>query len=60
VTVANADFNNAATTHYGLFGVRTTSSNAADNFTLATVPEPSAAIMLLGGAGMLGVLRRRR
>ena len=42
-------------TSSGLVGNRAPEYSA----TITPVPEPSAAIMLLGGAGILGVLRRR-
>jgi hypothetical protein len=37
-----------------------TNRSAEYSATITPVPEPSAALMLLGGAGMLSVFRRRR
>jgi hypothetical protein len=52
--VALSDINGVGITHNNV----TTSGVNFDSFTLSVVPEPSAA--LLGGLGLLGLLRRRR
>jgi hypothetical protein len=59
VTIADATFNDAATADYGQFGTRNQAWSAVDNFTIAAVPEPSAAALLVVGALGSAVLRLR-
>lgn len=57
-SVRTATFGTNPTINYVGFGRENGNTSAIDNFSLTAVPEPSAA--LLGGLGMLALLRRRR
>ena len=57
-TTANTGINAAATQTFLNFGVRNQMWTAADNFSVTTIPEPSAFAMF--GLGMLGLATSRR
>jgi hypothetical protein len=50
----------SSTTSAGGGTVATGGTDRIDNFTIAVVPEPSSAVLLLGGLGILAIRRMRR
>ncbi|MCA1926413.1 MAG: DUF4465 domain-containing protein [Thiobacillus sp.] len=58
--VVNSLSFSVASSDVGPFGINTPAYFAMDNLTVAAVPEPSQAAMLLGGLALVGLAVRRR